>query len=110
MKIPMKNLKILGGVLLLGGTLLTLTTKASGQTVLFSDNFDLDTSASWSVFQGNGSTTTPDFTAQFAFNYGTNTYTSNGVSFTIPEAPSTVGTSNKKGLKMTVNKNDAVAA
>ncbi len=75
------------------------------QTVLFSDNFDTDTSANWTVTEGSGNGI-PDYAVFFAFDYLTNTFTRNGVTGTIPPAPNGGG----KGVKMYVNKNDATAA
>lgn len=79
-----------------------------GATVLFEDNFD-DASVSsnkWTVLNGSGNGT-PDYTVDWAFDYSNTSYTSNGVSFKIPAAPS--GTNSTKGVKLTVNKNDDVA-
>jgi hypothetical protein len=76
--------------------------------ILFQDDFETDTSTNWNVFEGSGNAT-PDYTVQWAFNYATNRYTSNGVSLTIPLAPSSPDT-NAHGVKLTVNKNDDVAA
>jgi hypothetical protein len=82
--------------------------------VLFSEDFETDTSANWSVFDGSGNGT-PDFTAQFAFDYGTTKYTFTDertgvtVTNTIPPAPNSAG-GTTKGLKLTVNKNDDVEA
>jgi len=75
---------------------------ASGQaqeTVLFSDNFDTDTAAQWDVFEGSGNGT-PDYTAQFNFDYST---------MGIPPAPNSTG-GTTRGAKFTVNHNDDVAA
>src|SRR5215510_608260 len=62
--------------------LLLLTILPPGGTMraqtLFSDNFDTDTSAQWTVFNGSADGT-PDFSAQFAFDYSTNRYVANGV-------------------------------
>ena len=77
--------------------------KAQAQTVLFSDNFDVDSSANWSVFNGSGNGTN-DSSVFFAFNYLTNKFVRNGITNTIPAAPNGGG----KGVKMFVNKNDAV--
>jgi hypothetical protein len=80
---------------------------------LFSDDFDTDTSANWSVFNGSASGT-PDFTAQFSFDYGSTRHTVTDpntglvITNTIPPAPNSAG-GTTKGLKLTVNKNDSVA-
>src|SRR5687767_4887780 len=76
------------------------------ETVLFQDNFETDSSANWTVHNASDSGT-PDFTVDWAFDYSNTTYTSNGVAFKIPAAPSSPGAT--KGLKLTVNKNDDVA-
>ncbi len=83
---------------------IALSEPVSAQTTLFSDPFNTDTSANWSVFNGSG-TGTPDFTAEFNFNYSTNKFVRNGVTNTIPPAPNGGG----NGVKLTANKNDAVA-
>ena len=84
-----------------------LVTLDAGAQALFSDTFDADTSALWTVREGSGDGT-PDFTAQFAYDYGTNRYVANGVTNFIPSAPnSTLGTT--RGVKLTVNKDDVAA-
>lgn len=65
------------------------------ETVLFSDNFNLDTSANWSLFFGATNSELPDYTAFFQFDYS-----SQG----IPPAPH--GTGDTLGLFVAVNKND----
>jgi hypothetical protein len=66
--------------------------------ILYSDNFDTDTSASWSVFNGERSGP-PDFTAQFSFDYSVHG---------IPSAPNSTG-GTTRGLKLTINKDDTGA-
>lgn len=83
----------------------SLATSARAQTTLFSDNFDTDTAANWTVTEGSGDGV-PDYQVFFNFNYQTNTFVRNGVTGTIPPAPNGGG----NGVKMFVNKNDAVAA
>src|SRR5687767_11337129 len=63
---------------------------ATSEPILFQDNFETDTSANWDVLNGSESGT-PDFTVNWAFDYGTTTYTSNGVAFNIPAAPNSTG-------------------
>jgi hypothetical protein len=87
-------------------SLLSLSGTLRGQT-LFSDNFDSDSSAQWSVFNGSANGT-PDFTAQFAFDYSTNRYVANGVTNFIPPAPNSIN-GTRRGLKLTVNKDDTAA-
>ena len=60
--------------------LLLSGSSARAATVIFSDTFESDSSANWSVFDASDSGTS-DFTVQFSYNYATNRYTSNGVSF-----------------------------
>ena len=93
---------------------LALATGAAlhAQAVLFLDDFETDTSANWSVFDGSGNGT-PDYTVQFNFDYGTTKYTYTDaagvtVTNTIPTAPHSVG-GTTRGVKLTVNKNDDVA-
>ncbi len=69
--------------------------------LLYSDQFNTDTSAGWITRSSS-----TDFTAQFGFDYGAVSYTFNGATRTIPAAPNSGGIT--KGLKLTVNKNDAV--
>ncbi len=69
--------------------------------VLFSDNFDTDTSANWNFFWG-ANDNLPDYTTNWAFDYGALSYTYNGVTYLIPPAPnSTNGTTS--GVMFTVN-------
>jgi hypothetical protein len=69
--------------------------------VLYFDNFDTDTSANWSFFWG-ANDNLPDYTTNWAFNYGVVPYIYNGVTYLIPPAPnSTNGTTS--GVMFTVN-------
>jgi hypothetical protein len=92
-------------ILLVVASLSFLPNSLNSQT--FSDSFDTDTSGNWLLFQGS-SDGTPDYTAQFGYEYGTNRYIlGTGASATtnfIPPAPTSVSTT--KGLKLTVNKGD----
>ncbi|MBI4328110.1 MAG: hypothetical protein HY674_23000, partial [Chloroflexi bacterium] len=80
----------------------------AAEQVLFSDNFDSDTSANWNLVEGSRDGT-PDYTAEFAFDYGAVKYVSNGITNLIPAAPHSAGGATK-GVKLTVNNNDATAA
>lgn len=76
-----------------------LPLRLSGQgTVVFTDDFDTDTAAAWSVFDGSGNGTS-DYTAEFNHDYSAEG---------IPPAPNTSGETTR-GLKFTVNNNDEVA-
>ena len=77
----------------------------AAQTVIYSDNFDSDSSASWSVVGSDGGAAN-DFSVFFATNYQATTFTRQGVTANIPAAPNGGG----GGLKMFVNKLDATAA
>lgn len=78
---------------------------ARGQ-ILFNDDFETDRSDQWSVFDG-AVNFLPDFTVDWAFDYSTVRYVSNGATNFIPPAPSGPGT---RGVRLTVNNNDDVAA
>ncbi|HSU52547.1 MAG TPA: hypothetical protein VLT36_00650, partial [Candidatus Dormibacteraeota bacterium] len=73
----------------------------------FSDNFDSDTSTNWNLFWGAGNGI-PDYTTNWAFDYSTTAYVAGGATNFIPPSPSSSGTT--RGLKLSVNKNDATAA
>ena len=85
-----------------------LRVKAADFPLLFSDNFDTDTSTNWNIFWGaaNG---VPDYTVDFAFDYSATPYTFNGVTALIPPAPNSPDASTR-GVRLTANNNDAIAA
>ena len=83
-----------------------LRVNTTSYPVLFADNFETNSSTLWNLFWGSGNGVA-DYTADWAFNYGTNTYTFNGVTNLIPPAPSSGGTT--RGVRFTVNNNDANA-
>jgi len=99
-KIAMKRLL---GILTRSILLLALTRyappSALGQTALFSEDFETDTSAEWEVFEGSGNGIA-DFTSEFGFDYSVHQ---------IPPAPNSSGATSR-GLKFTVNNNDDEAA
>lgn len=68
----------------------------AADTVLFSDDFETDSSALWNVVEDSGSGT-PDYTVDWAFDYG-------AAPQEIPAAPNSGGTT--RGVKLTVNNND----
>src|SRR6185295_10851845 len=74
---------------------------------LFTDTFDVDSSALWSVRDG-ASDGVSDFSVQFAFDYSTNRYVANGVTNFIPSAPNSTG-GTTRGVKLAVNKDDIAA-
>jgi hypothetical protein len=82
--------------------------KTTGFPVVFSDDFETNSASNWSVFWGatNG---VPDYTLNWAYDYGGVNYTFNGVTNQIPAAPNSPDGSTR-AVKLTVNNNDAVAA
>ena len=91
--------------MLLASAAVMICGNARGQ--LYSEPFTTDTSAAWTI-RAASLTAVDDYTAQFAFYYATNKFVRNGVTNTIPLAPnSTIGVATN-GLKVTVNKNDAI--
>jgi hypothetical protein len=95
----------LRAITLLGAiSLLNLSARSQA---LFSDDFQTDTSASWSIFAISGNGASNDYTAQFAFDYSNQAYRYNGVTNHVPPAPNSGGTT--KGLKLTVNKNGSAS-
>ena len=74
----------------------------------FAENFEADHGANWNLFQGSGNGVS-DYTADWAFDYSVTRYSFNGVTNFIPPAPNSAGGATR-GLKLTVNNNDAVAA
>jgi hypothetical protein len=69
--------------------------------ILFADNFDANSSANWNFFWG-ADDNLPDYTTNWAFNYGVVPYTYNGVTYLIPPAPNATNGSTF-GVKFTVN-------
>jgi N-acetyl-anhydromuramyl-L-alanine amidase AmpD len=84
----------------------TLSVSPSWVTV-YNDDFETDTSNNYDLFWGSANGV-PDYTADWAFDYSSTIYTANGVSAPIPPAPNAGSTTH--GVKLTVNKNDAVGA
>ncbi len=78
----------------------------SGIPVAFADDFDANTSARW-IERAGFASGGPDYTATYSFDYST--YFSSFLGATIPSAPGSTG-GTVRGLKLTVNDNDAVAA
>ncbi len=73
----------------------------------FADDFETNSAARWNMFWGaaNG---IADYTTNWAFDYSAQAYTTNDVTNFIPSAPNSGGST--RGLKVTVNKNDATAS
>jgi Immunoglobulin domain len=78
-----------------------LQVTTSNYPVLFADNFDADSSMNWSFYWG-AQDNLPDFTTNWAFNYGVVPYTYNGTTYLIPPAPNSAGATTF-GVKFTVN-------
>jgi hypothetical protein len=73
--------------------------------LLFSDNFDTNSSANWNLFFGSADGV-QDYTADWAYNYGGTTYTFNGQTFMVPSAPNSANATTR-GVRFTVNNNDS---
>ncbi len=85
---------------------LSVTIPQNWQSV-FGDDFSSPGSASnWDLFQGSGNGI-PDYTVDWSFDYSTYFSAFNGT--TIPPAPNSGGSSTR-GLRLTINNNDAIAA
>jgi len=86
----------------------TVRVKTTDFPVLFSDDFETDSASNWNTFWGaaNG---IPDYTADFAFDYGAIPYTFNGVTALIPPAPNSTDQSTR-GVRITVNNNDGAGS
>ncbi len=76
--------------------------------LLYSDNFDTNSSANWNLFFGSADGVI-DYTADWAYNYGATPYTFNGQTFVIPPAPNSIR-GPTKGVRFTVNNNDTDGA
>jgi hypothetical protein len=85
-----------------------LRVKTTDFPVLFTDNFDTNSAGNWNIFSGQSSGP-PDYTVDFAFDYGATPYTFNGVTALIPPAPNSADGSTR-GVRLTANNNDATAA
>lgn len=96
---PRRGLLTLAACLVLPGVGLA-------QTVLFSDDFETDTSAQWSVFEGSADGV-PDAAVQWAYDYSAFRYVANGVTNAIPPAPNSSGTT--RGVWLAVNKDEVEA-
>ena len=85
-----------------------LRVNTNAHSVLFADSFDTDTSDNWTLFWG-AANAIPDYTAEWAFDYGATPYTFNGVTALIPPAPNSPDGSTH-AVRFTVNNNDTNAA
>jgi hypothetical protein len=90
---------------LFAGITALLTINAAAQTVLFSDDFETNSSSRWVAFGvANAANGNPnDYKAIFATNYSTMTYRFNGAVKNIPPAPHST-TNTTRGLYVTANK------
>ena len=76
--------------------------------LLFSDTLATDTSANWNFFAGSDDNV-PDYTTNWAYNYGAIPYTFNGTTYVIPPAPNSASGSTT-GVSFTVNDANGVDA
>src|SRR5208282_2024352 len=74
--------------------------------LLFSDSLATDTSANWNFFAGSDDNV-PDYTTNWAYNYGIIPYTFNSITYLIPPAPNSIGGS-ATGVRFTVNDSNGV--
>ncbi len=93
---------------------LTVTTPSPVLQLAFADDFETNSAALWSLFQGSANSIM-DFTTNWAFDYSTQSYraytltASNFNTALIPVAPSTTN-GTRSGLKLAVNKNDGTGS
>ena len=85
-----------------------LRVNTSAFPLLYSDNFDANSSANWNLFFGSADGVI-DYTADWAYDYGATPYTFNGQTFVIPPAPNSIN-GPTRGVRFTVNNNDSDAA
>ena len=78
----------------------------SGTPIAFADDFDVSTANRWIEWPGSANGVS-DYTSSYSFDYST--YFSTFLGTNIPSAPNSSG-GTRRGLKLTVNKNDALAA
>jgi len=76
--------------------------KTSDFPLLFRDDFNTNSAANWNIFWG-AANNTPDYSADFAFDYGVIPYTFNGVTALIPPAPNSPDDSTR-GVRLAVNR------
>jgi hypothetical protein len=76
--------------------------------LLFSDNFEVNTSTNWSLFWG-ASNGIPDYTVDWAWDHGGKPASFNGAHQPIPPAPNSAEGSTR-GVRLTVNNNDATGS
>jgi hypothetical protein len=81
-----------------------LKLRANSFPVMFSDNFDANSSTNWNVFAGttNGA---PDYTVDWAYDYSLSPVSFNGLTTLIPPAPNSPDGSTR-ALRIRVNQND----
>jgi hypothetical protein len=78
----------------------------SGIPVAFADDFEVNTANRW-IERGGFTSSGPDHSSDYSFDY--NAYFSSFLGTPIPSAPNSSGATTR-GLKLTVNDNDAVGA
>ncbi|MDB6124071.1 MAG: Immunoglobulin I-set domain protein [Pedosphaera sp.] len=81
-----------------------LKVNTSAFPLLYSDNFDANSSANWNLFSGSGDGVS-DYTVDWAYDYSAIPYTFNNTTYLIPPAPNSTNGSTK-GVRFTVNNND----
>ncbi len=81
-----------------------LKIKDSVHPILFSDDFETNSSSRWDLFWGAGNGVS-DYTVDWAFDYSHEATMINGAGYFIPPAPNSTSTTTR-GVRLTVNNND----
>jgi len=86
----------------------TVRVRTNTLPLLFRDDFETNSAVLWDLIWAstNG---TPDYTANWAYDYGASPYFFNGLISPIPPAPNSA-TGSTRALRLTVNNNDATSA
>jgi len=86
----------------------SLQVSTNAYPLLFSDSLSALTSANWSFYAGSDDNI-PDYTTNWAYNYGVTPYTFNGTTYVIPPAPNSIG-GPTTCVRFTVNDSNGVDA
>ena len=92
------------------GTVTRVDADDPPETVLWSDNLQTDTSANWTYLYAAAPDPTVDYDINALPPNGVGTWPFDYSALAVPPAPHNTDPTSTKGLYMTVNKNDAIAA
>ncbi len=84
----------------------TLQVTTNSYPLLFADDFDVDSSANWNLYWAAASGSSPDYSINWAYDYGATRSTYNGTTHLIPPAPNSTGST--KGVRMAVNSTNGI--